>query len=108
MNAIYLTLLPVLGLGLATLEARAEAWPTKPLRAIVPVGAGNIIDVTGKPLEPVEKPRPQQVIATLRAMESVPSVTTKGGILSQAISAPLTNPTEAEAIKAAAAEGKKP
>ena len=45
MNAIYLTLLPVLGLGLATLEARAEAWPTKPLRAIVPVGAGSTTDI---------------------------------------------------------------
>ena len=45
MNAIFLTLLPVLGLGLATLQARAEAWPTKPLRAIVPVGAGSTTDI---------------------------------------------------------------
>ena len=45
MNAIYLTLLPVLGLGLATLQARAEAWPSKPLRAIVPVGAGSTTDI---------------------------------------------------------------
>jgi tripartite-type tricarboxylate transporter receptor subunit TctC len=45
MNPIYLTLLPALGLGLATLEARAEAWPTKPLRAIVPVGAGSTTDI---------------------------------------------------------------
>jgi tripartite-type tricarboxylate transporter receptor subunit TctC len=45
MNPIYLTLLPVLGLGLATMEARAEAWPTKPLRAIVPVGAGSTTDI---------------------------------------------------------------
>ena len=45
MNAIYLTLLPLLGLGLATLEARAEAWPSKPLRAIVPVGAGSTTDI---------------------------------------------------------------
>jgi tripartite-type tricarboxylate transporter receptor subunit TctC len=40
-----LTLLPVLGLGLATLEAKAEAWPIKPLRAIVPVGAGSTTDI---------------------------------------------------------------
>ena len=45
MHAIYLTLLPVLGLGLATLEAGAEAWPSKPLRAIVPVGAGSTTDI---------------------------------------------------------------
>jgi len=31
----------------------------------VPVGAGNIIDSTGKTLDNVEKPRPQQFIATL-------------------------------------------
>ena len=45
MKPMYLTLLPVLGLGLATMEARAEAWPTKPLRAIVPVGAGSTTDI---------------------------------------------------------------
>lgn len=32
---------------------------------IVPVGAGNIIDITGKAVEDVEKPRPKQFIATL-------------------------------------------
>ena len=32
---------------------------------IVPVGAGNIIDVTGKTIENIEKPRPRQFIATL-------------------------------------------
>jgi tripartite-type tricarboxylate transporter receptor subunit TctC len=30
---------------LANLEAQAEAWPTKPLRAIVPVGAGSTTDI---------------------------------------------------------------
>ena len=45
MKPIYLMLLPVLGLGLATMEARAETWPTKPLRAIVPVGAGSTTDI---------------------------------------------------------------
>jgi tripartite-type tricarboxylate transporter receptor subunit TctC len=45
MKPIVLTLLPVLGLGLATMEARAEAWPTKPLKAIVPVGAGSTTDI---------------------------------------------------------------
>jgi len=32
---------------------------------IVPVGAGNIIDITGKTLPRIEKPRPKQFIATL-------------------------------------------
>jgi hypothetical protein len=32
---------------------------------IVPVGAGNIIDVTGKTFEKIEQPRPKQFIATL-------------------------------------------
>jgi tripartite-type tricarboxylate transporter receptor subunit TctC len=45
MKPIYLTLLPVLGLGLVTIEAQAGAWPTKPLRAIVPVGAGSTTDI---------------------------------------------------------------
>ena len=45
MKPIYLTLLPVLGLGSATMEARAETWPTKPLRVIVPVGAGSTTDI---------------------------------------------------------------
>jgi tripartite-type tricarboxylate transporter receptor subunit TctC len=45
MKPIYLTLLPVLGLGLATMEVRAETWPMKPLRAIVPVGAGSTTDI---------------------------------------------------------------
>jgi predicted amidohydrolase len=32
---------------------------------IVPVGAGNIIDITGKTVENIEKPNPKQFIATL-------------------------------------------
>jgi len=32
---------------------------------IIPVGAGNIIDITGKTLSSIEKPRPKQFIATL-------------------------------------------
>ena len=45
MKAIYLTLLSLLGLGLATTEAGAEIWPTKPVRAIVPFGAGSTTDI---------------------------------------------------------------
>lgn len=35
----------VAALSLATLDARAETWPTKPLRAIVPVAAGSLVDI---------------------------------------------------------------
>jgi tripartite-type tricarboxylate transporter receptor subunit TctC len=45
LKPIVLTLLSVFGLGLATLDANAEAWPSKPLRAIVPVGAGSTTDI---------------------------------------------------------------
>ena len=45
MKPILFALLPVLGLGLATMQAWAETWPTKPLRAIVPVGAGSTTDI---------------------------------------------------------------
>jgi tripartite-type tricarboxylate transporter receptor subunit TctC len=45
MKPLYLTVLPVFGFGLATMQANAETWPTKPLRAIVPVGAGSTTDI---------------------------------------------------------------
>ena len=45
MKPICLTLLSLLGLGLATMEATAETWPTKPLRVIVPFGAGSTTDI---------------------------------------------------------------
>ena len=45
MKPMWLTLVPVLGMGLATMDARAQTWPTKPLRAIVPVGAGSTTDI---------------------------------------------------------------
>ena len=45
MKPICLILLPVLGLGFAAMGAGAQTWPTKPLRAIVPVGAGSTADI---------------------------------------------------------------
>jgi tripartite-type tricarboxylate transporter receptor subunit TctC len=45
MKPICLMLLPMLGVGLAAMEVRAETWPTKPLRAIVAAGAGSTIDI---------------------------------------------------------------
>jgi tripartite-type tricarboxylate transporter receptor subunit TctC len=44
MKPIHLTLL-AFGLAVATMDARAQAWPAKPLRAIVPVGAGSTTDI---------------------------------------------------------------
>jgi tripartite-type tricarboxylate transporter receptor subunit TctC len=43
MKHSWLILLPAL--GLATLDARAQTWPTKPLKAIVPVAAGSLVDI---------------------------------------------------------------
>jgi tripartite-type tricarboxylate transporter receptor subunit TctC len=45
MKPLYLTLLLALGFGLATMEANADTWPAKPLRVIVPVGAGSTTDI---------------------------------------------------------------
>jgi tripartite-type tricarboxylate transporter receptor subunit TctC len=45
MKRICLMLLPALGLALSTMEAGAQTWPTKPLRVIVPVGAGSTTDI---------------------------------------------------------------
>ena len=45
MNPIHLMFVSALGLGLAGFEVQAETWPTKPLRAIVPVGAGSTTDI---------------------------------------------------------------
>ncbi len=45
MKRIFLMLLPALGLALSTLETGAQTWPAKPLRVIVPVGAGSTTDI---------------------------------------------------------------
>ena len=40
-----LILVSALGLGLATVDAVAQTWPTKPIKAIVPIAAGSVIDI---------------------------------------------------------------
>jgi len=42
---VDLLLVSVLGLAVTAFEVRAESWPAKPLRAIVPVGAGSTTDI---------------------------------------------------------------
>lgn len=45
MNPICAMLVSVLSLAFAATDAGAQAWPTKPLRAIVPVAAGSSTDI---------------------------------------------------------------
>jgi tripartite-type tricarboxylate transporter receptor subunit TctC len=45
MKPLHLMLVPVFGMAMATTEASAQTWPTKPLRAIVPVAAGSTTDI---------------------------------------------------------------
>src|SRR5262252_1083612 len=48
MKRICLTLLPILVLAVASTEAGAQSWPTRPIRAIVPYTAGSGTDVTAR------------------------------------------------------------
>jgi tripartite-type tricarboxylate transporter receptor subunit TctC len=45
MKPIRLLLLTGLCLAFATMQAEAETWPIKPLRAVVPLGAGSTTDI---------------------------------------------------------------
>lgn len=45
MKPVYLMVLTTIGLGFGVNVAAAQTWPTKPLRAIVPVSAGSTIDI---------------------------------------------------------------
>ncbi len=39
-------LLPIaLSLGLSAMDVGADTWPTKPMKAIVPIAAGSVIDI---------------------------------------------------------------
>jgi tripartite-type tricarboxylate transporter receptor subunit TctC len=48
MTRICVILLSVLGLAVANVEAGAQAWPTRPIRAIVAFSAGGIVDVIAR------------------------------------------------------------
>ena len=45
MKLLYSTTLWLTALGFSTVAAEAQAWPTKPLRAVVPIAAGSVTDV---------------------------------------------------------------
>ena len=45
MKQTWITLLPALTLAFVNMQASAETWPAKPLRAIVPFGAGGSADI---------------------------------------------------------------
>jgi tripartite-type tricarboxylate transporter receptor subunit TctC len=68
MKPIYLLLLPVVGLALSTMDVGAQTWPTKPLRAVVPVGAGSTTDIIPRAvLEQVSSQLGQSIIVENRA-----------------------------------------
>src|SRR5260221_8004200 len=48
MTRICFILLSVLGLAFASGEAWAQAWPTRPIRAVVAFSAGGIVDVMAR------------------------------------------------------------
>ena len=45
MRSMRLLLVLVLGLALSAYHAEAQSWPTKPVRAVVPFGAGSVSDI---------------------------------------------------------------
>jgi tripartite-type tricarboxylate transporter receptor subunit TctC len=45
MKPICLMLMAASGLAFATIQAEAQGWPARPLRAIVPLGAGSTTDI---------------------------------------------------------------
>ena len=68
MKPIYLMLLPVVGLALSTMDVGAQTWPTKPLRAVVPVGAGSTTDIIPRAvLDQVSSQLGQSIIVENRA-----------------------------------------
>ena len=68
MKPIYLMLVPVVGLALSTMDVGAQTWPTKPLRAVVPVGAGSTTDIIPRAvLEQVSSQLGQSIIVENRA-----------------------------------------
>lgn len=45
MKSTMLMVLAIVGLALAPFDSRAQSWPTRPLRVVVPIAAGSVTDV---------------------------------------------------------------
>src|SRR6187551_1193849 len=45
LRTMCLMLLSALGIALPGMAAAADTWPKKPLRAVVPAGAGSTVDI---------------------------------------------------------------
>jgi tripartite-type tricarboxylate transporter receptor subunit TctC len=68
MRRNYLVLVSVFGLGLASTEAMAQSFPTKPLRAIVPFAAGSATDIVPRVVfEQVSAQLSQSIVVENRA-----------------------------------------
>jgi tripartite-type tricarboxylate transporter receptor subunit TctC len=62
MKRIFLISLSILGFAFATMEANAQAWPTKPIKTIVAFPAGGIVDVLARVVCDPLSPRLRQPI----------------------------------------------
>src|SRR5260370_7238308 len=65
MKRICLTLLPILALAVPSIQAGAQSWPTRPIRAIVPYTAVGGTDVTARLIlnHPSPRLRPPSLVA---------------------------------------------
>ena len=67
MKPTILMLLPVFGLALASVESLAQSWPTKSVRAIVPIAAGSLTDTVPRVVfEPLSARLGQTIIVDNR------------------------------------------
>jgi tripartite-type tricarboxylate transporter receptor subunit TctC len=67
MKSKVLMLLPVFGLALASVESHAQSWPTKPLRAVVPIAAGSLADTVPRVVfEPLSERLGQPIVVDNR------------------------------------------
>ena len=67
MKSMLLMRVLALGLTLTTFAAEAQTWPSKPLRAIVPIAPGSMADIAARVVfEQVSTPLGQPVIVENR------------------------------------------
>ena len=67
MKSFVVMLLSALNLTIATGQAAAQTWPTKPLKAIVPIGAGSLVDIIPRVVfEPLSRQLGQSIVVENR------------------------------------------